>query len=627
MSGPDPGTRGHDPGPGGPDSSRGKWAVLATVSLGIFMAFLDATVVNMAVPALMQSFSTSVNQASWVLNGYAMVFVVLMISMGRLADQFGRKLLYMIGLTVFTAGSALCGAASSIGLLIGFRLLQAVGAAIMTPVSLALVSQAFPVSERGRAVGVWAAVGAVASAAGPTLGGVLTQYLSWHWVFLVNIPVGLVSLGVSAWLLRESRLTAASAPVDWLGMAPLSAGLLALVWALIKSRDYGWTSPIILGLFAVAAVLVALFVAWEKRAPWPMLRLELFRDRAFQAANLVNLVTGFSVMGALFLLPIFLVRLAGYNELRAAVAITPVPLLVMLTAPFIGRATDLTASGGAGPSPDGAPGATGAPGTAAGADPWVLVLVGFAPMAVGLWLYSRLGADVEFSRTVLPSVAVGLGMGLAAVPATAVATARLRPDDLGVGSGVYAVARLLGAVLGISVLVAVLTTAMDSRLAAELARIRGEIRQERSIPQAVREDVERQLASVTSSRLESGQPLQIPQENQLVSYIAAALALETQAQVGQQIEAEVARLPANLPAAKREAAITAIKERVRSQARAEIQQHAQIGAQRLHSFLLRAERRLKGAVAAAFSLAYQVTLGVEVAGGLALLLVLPRPRA
>lgn len=574
-----------------------KWAVLITVSFGIFMALLDATIVNMAVPAIMTGFDAGISQVSWVLNGYAMVFVVLMITMGRLADQFGRKLLYMIGLLIFTIGSALCGVAQSINQLIGFRLVQAVGASIISPVSLALVSEAFPASERGKAVGAWAAVGAVASAAGPTLGGFLTEYFSWQWVFLVNIPIGIGSIVASWVLLQESKLSTPETAIDWPGVGTLSTGLLALVWALIKGQDYGWTSGVILGLFLAAAFLLALFVWWEERAPVPMLRLALFRDRTFAAANVVNLVAGFSVMGALFLLPIFLVRLAGYTELRAAVAITPVPLLVLFTAPFIGWATDRIGA-------------------------WPLVMAGFPFMAVGLWLYAKMGAGVSFAQTIPPSLAAGLGMGLTLIPATAAASARLARDDLGVGSGVFSVARLFGAVLGISVLVAVLTAAMDSNLAEARNDIREEVEQERLIPQAAKDEVYKQLDVLASSSIDARQEAEVPEEEKLLPYMVAAFAMEAQAQVGARIEAEVARLPSTLTPVERDAAVTAIKQRVREEARVELDKKGRTAARRLHQILTAGVVRVKKDIAAAFSLAYLVAFGGVLAGGIALMAIL-----
>lgn len=557
------------------------------------MALLDATIVNMAIPAIMTGFGAAVTQVSWVLNGYAMVFVVLMITMGRLADQFGRKRLYIIGLVIFTVGSALCGIAPSIGQLIIFRLIQATGAAIISPVSLALVSEAFPAAERGKAVGLWAAVGAVASAAGPTLGGLLTEYFSWHWVFLVNIPIGIASVFGSWLLLRESKRSTPRTAVDWPGVASLSVGLLSLVWALIKGQEYGWTSALTLGLFAAAVILVGLFVWWEERAQVPMLRLALFRDNTFTAASVVNLVVGFSVMGALFLLPIFLVRLADYSELRAAAAITPVPLLVLFTAPFIGRATDRIGA-------------------------WPLVIAGFPFMAAGLWLFAEMGAGVTFAETIAPSLAIGLGMALTVIPATALASARLAKDDLGVGSGVFSVARLLGAVLGISVLIAVLTSAVDRNVAVARRDIKAAVEREHSIPEAAKPVVYKQLAAFTSSKVESQQETRLPSETEIAPYMKAALALEAQAEVGARIEAETALLSPNLSAAQREEAVTAVKERVRAEARAELDKKAGIAAVRLHQILAAGLERVKDDVAGAFGLAYMVALGGVVIGGAAL---------
>ena len=330
------------------DGGRKKWYVLAALALGMFMALLDATIVNIAVPAIITDLGTSITQVSWVLNAYNITLVVLFLSMGRIADRYGKKRVFIAGLVIFTLFSLACGFAPNIQFLIAFRVGQAVGAAGMVPVSLAIMLGVFPRSQHGMAVGIWGAVGSIAAALGPGLGGLLVTYGSWHWIFFVNVPIGIAALVAAVILVPESRGgERAGSGVDVPGIALSAVGIFSLTLALVQGNQWGWTSARILGLVALWAVTVALFVVWELRTSSPMLDLRLFRIRPFTAANASMLLVGTAMGGAIFLLVIFMVTVMGYSELRAALSITPLPLTALVLAPFVGRRVDKVGPRGA----------------------------------------------------------------------------------------------------------------------------------------------------------------------------------------------------------------------------------------------------------------------------------------
>ena len=247
-----------------------KWWILAAVSLGMFMTLLDVTIVNIAIPAILNDLNTTVIEVTWVINAYSLALAVLFLSMGGLADRYGRKRLFLFGLVVFTTFSLLCGLAPNIQWLIVFRVAQGIGGAAMAPISLAIVMSVFPRRQQGMAVGLWGALGTVAAAVGPSLGGLLIEYVSWHWVFFINVPVGLIALALAWWVVPSLREKSGAARFDVLGVAISATGLFCLVLALIQTSAWGWTSGRTLALFTAAVVSFPLFVWWEVRSPSPM---------------------------------------------------------------------------------------------------------------------------------------------------------------------------------------------------------------------------------------------------------------------------------------------------------------------------------------------------------------------
>jgi len=262
-----------------------KWWTLAAVSSGLFMIMLDATVVNVALPAIRDSLHISLAGLEWVVAGYALAFAAFMLTGGKLADLFGRRLVFMAGLTVFAGASLACGLAPSGAVLIGGRVVQGLGAALMNPATLSIITATFPLRQRGTAIGIWAGVSSLALSIGPLAGGLLTEHANWNWIFFINVPAGLAALLLAPVLIEESRDTSAGQRLDLPGLTTSGMGLFALTYGFIEANTYGWASAQIIGAFLVAAAALTAFITLELRQRAPMLDLSLFRNRTFSGAN------------------------------------------------------------------------------------------------------------------------------------------------------------------------------------------------------------------------------------------------------------------------------------------------------------------------------------------------------
>ncbi|MFI1095865.1 MFS transporter [Streptomyces sp. NPDC020917] len=418
--------------------------VLALSSLGVFVVFLDTTIVNVAFATISRGFHTTTGHLAWVLNAYSLVFAAVLIPAGRLADRYGRKRVFLIGITGFAVTSALCGAAPSAGTLIGARALQAAFAALVTPTSLALVLPEFPPARRPMAIGTWGAMGAAAAALGPTIGALLTQYASWRWIFLVNVPVCAVVVLVGLRLLRESREPHAGGLPDPLGVLLVAAMPAVLSLAIIEGPSWGWADPRVIAAFAAAAVLLPVFLLRTRAAADPVMDLALFRVRQFRVVNAASLVFSSAFYGLLLANILFLQNVWGYSVLRAALASAPSPLVVTAVARTASRL-----------------------GHAHG--PRLVLSAGAVFWAAGGTLLAlRTGGHPHWAADFLPaSLVIGLGIGLTLPVQSGAAVQALPPARFAVGSAINASFRQLGAVLGISVFVAVLgtptpATAVDS---------------------------------------------------------------------------------------------------------------------------------------------------------------------
>ncbi len=407
-----------------------KWWTLAAVSFGLFMIMLDNTVVNVALPSIQADLGLRVSQLEWVVAGYALTFGAFMLTGGKLADRYGRRLAFVIGLVIFTASSLVCALSPDATWLIGARVVQGVGAALMNPSTLSIITATFPARQRGTAIGIWAGVSAMALAIGPLVGGLLTEHINWSWVFYVNVPIGLVAIAAAFLFIDESRDTSHEQRLDPLGLVSSGLGLLALSYALIEGNQYGWTSARIVASFAVAAVLLVAFVLLERHQRLPMLDLGLFRNSTFSGANAAMLLVGLAMFGIFFYLSLFMQQVLRFSPVEAGATFLPMTVLVILVAPQAGRLTDRVGAR------------------------W-LVGAGLLLVSLSLLWYARLEADSTF-WSILPGLLLGgVGMASAMTPTTAAAMGSVSVDKAGVGSAVLNSMRQVGGSLGIAIMGAV----------------------------------------------------------------------------------------------------------------------------------------------------------------------------
>jgi len=415
-----------------------KWWTLAAVAFGLFMIMLDNTVVNVALPSIQRDLGVGLSELEWIVTGYALSFAALMLTGGKLADMMGRRRIFVLGIVIFTAASFLCGIASSSEVLIGARVLQGVGAALMNPATLSIISATFPPRERGTAIGIWAGVSALALAIGPLVGGLLTQHVGWEWIFFVNIPVGIVGIAASYLFIDESKDMSHEQRLDLPGLLTSGIGLFALTYGLIEANTYGWTSGRILGAFAIAVVSLVAFVLLERHQRLPMLDLSLFRSGTFTGANLVVLLVAFAMFGIFLFLSLYLQNVLGYSAVQTGAAFLPMTILIILIAPIAGRATDRIGSR------------------------W-LMTVGMTLIGGQLLYLSTISVDTSY-WDILPALLVGgVGMALTMTPSAAAAIRSVPVDKSGVGSAVLNSFRQVGGSIGIAVMGAIVAHEIGGR--------------------------------------------------------------------------------------------------------------------------------------------------------------------
>jgi EmrB/QacA subfamily drug resistance transporter len=425
-------------------TTRRSWALLA-VALATFMTYLDNNIVNVALPAIQRDLHLTTSGLEWIVSGYILVFAGLLLAGGRLADAFGRRRLFLIGLTVFTGASFAAGLAGSAGVLIAARAVQGLGAALVTPTTLAIISAAYPrPRERATAVGIWAGVGGLALAVGPLLGGVLAQHASWGWIFEINVPVGIATLLLGAWAITESR-EPVRRRLDVPGLLLSIVALTALTWALIEGAPRGWTSSLVLGAFAVAAVAGLVFVVVEQRSTDPMVAIALFRDRVFSGGVLAMMLWAFGLFGIYFFTSLYLQDVLGFSPTEAGLAFLPMALCLVtgsVLSERIGRALGI--------------------GRVVGS---AMLLMG-----IGIATVSLLGADASYLALMPSFIVIGIGGGLT-TPLTATILGAMPADRAGVASGLFNASREVAGLLGITIIGAILSVRQSAAVTAGSAPV------------------------------------------------------------------------------------------------------------------------------------------------------------
>ena len=402
---------------------------LAITSVALFMVSLDNLVVSTALPVIRRDLHATISQLEWTVNAYTLTFAVLLLTGAALGDRFGRRRLFVGGLLLFTGASAAAALATTANALDLARAVQGVGGAIVAPLTLTILSAGVPAERRGLALGIWGGIGGLAVALGPLVGGAVVSGVSWHWIFWLNVPIGLVLAPLALRRLEETR--GADSALDLPGLALASSGLLGIVWGLVRGNAHGWTSFGVVVPVAAGALLVLAFVAWELRASSPMLPMEFFRNRTFALTNVASLLMFFGMFGSIFLLSQFFQTVQGYTPLQSGLRVLPWTAMPMIVAPIAGALSDRF--GGQ-----------------------RFMAAGLALQAAGLiWIAAVSTPTIPYSELVAPFALSGIGMGLFFAPVANVVLSSVRPDQEGKASGATNAIRELGGVFGVAVLASI----------------------------------------------------------------------------------------------------------------------------------------------------------------------------
>jgi EmrB/QacA subfamily drug resistance transporter len=425
-------------------AGRRKWWVLVAMVFGLFMPMLDNLVVNVALPTIQDKLGTGVSGLQWIVDAYTLTFASFMLTGGALGDLYGRKRFFMAGLFVFTLGSLLGGLSQTTGQLIGFRAIQGLGAAMLLPGSLSIITATFSGRERGAAIGIWAAVSGLAIAIGPVIGGFLVEHVSWQSIFFVNVPVGILGLAMTFFIVRESKDPSTTRRLDPAGLVTGTAGLFFLVYALIEGNARGWTDGLILGSFALSAAVLAAFFYVESHRESPMLPLRFFRIPTFAAANVVAGAVFFAMFGSVFFLSLYLQNVRGYSPVGAGLRLFAFSVVILFIAPISGRLSDRYGSR------------------------WFMT-VGPLLAAAGLGLLLRTQVDSSYVTVLLPAfIVLAAGMAMTMTPMTAAVMGSVETRHAGVASAATNTSREIGGVFGIALLGAVVTASFKRSFLAHL---------------------------------------------------------------------------------------------------------------------------------------------------------------
>jgi EmrB/QacA subfamily drug resistance transporter len=452
-----------------------KWWTLGAMCFALFMIMLDNTVVNVALPSIQKDLGASISGLEWTINGYTLSFAVLLATGGRLGDIFGRRRMFLFGVVIFALSSATAGFAPDATSLVISRVVQGVGAALMMPATLSIITDAFPPSERGKAMGTWAGVSALALAVGPVLGGFLTEHVSWRAIFFLNIPVAIGAVAAALFAVRESRDTSVGRDVDYAGVAVLTVGLTALVLALVEGNSWGWGSTPIVALLIAAAVALPAFVFVENRVKAPVVQFDLLSDRNFLGAVVVALIVSFAMLGVFFFLALYLQDILGYTPLEAGIRFLPSTVMIVGVAPIAGRLSDRFG-------------------------PRWLIAGGLVLVAASLFIFSGIAVDSSYLDLLPGFMLLGIGIAMTMSPMTSAAMNAVPVQKAGIASGVLSMFRMVGGSLGVAVTGAIFQGLVSSRLDTLLVGS--------GVDAAQRSEIAHQLGGGSTERVQGVDPAQ-----------------------------------------------------------------------------------------------------------------------
>lgn len=436
--------------------------IFTAIVLGYFMALLDTTIINIAMPEMTRHFGGTVSGISWVMNGYNLAFAALILTASRLADQFGRKKVFIIGVALFTLASLLAGLSTSLGMLIVFRVIQGLAGAVIVPLTIPLTTTSFPKETHGVIIGVWGAIAGLAAACGPSLGGMITEKLSWAWIFFVNVPLGLLSILLTLLFIKESRDDSAGRSIDYGGMLGITGGMLLLTYALIEAKDYGWNSGLIYSLIGAGLICLLVFIYIQWKAKEPMLPLILLRISAFNGSSLTLLIVGAALSNIALLTSFYLTSVLGMTELKAGL------VLSMLA---VGSIVSSAVSGGL----------SGKYGSRWFAAAGVLVIGG------AVYSMSHLGAASTVGDVLIRLAAAGIGVGLTMAPVMSSAIRHVPEEKVGIASGVINMTKAFGSVLGVAIIVTLFQQNIRDQAESAKVRISETIQEDHKLLPASRE--------------------------------------------------------------------------------------------------------------------------------------------
>ncbi len=423
-----------------------RWWTLGAMCFALFMIMLDNTVVNVALPSIQRGLRASTSSLEWTVNAYTLTFAVVLVTGGRLGDLFGRRRMFLFGVAVFGLSSLLIALSQSDTWLIAFRAVQGVGSGFMMPATLSIISNTFDVHERGRAIGTWAGVSAMALAIGPVVGGLLVQDVSWQSIFILNVPVAIAAIAVTLFATRESRDETAIREVDVPGVATLTLGLAALVLALVKSNAWGWGSAKVIGLFAIALLALAAFVAIEPRRRAPMVQFSFFRSRSYFGANVVAFIVSFVMFATFFSLALYMQDILHFSPLQTGLRFLPTTVVVMFAGPISGRLADRIGSR-------------------------QLMTGGLIAVSASMFWMTGITTHSSYGFLVVSFLLQGLGIGFVMSPMSTAAMNAVDRTKAGVASGILNMTRMVGSTFGVATLGAIVATVGRGQLAARLPHV------------------------------------------------------------------------------------------------------------------------------------------------------------